>query len=110
MLQEIRETLARLPRLESLDLSEMNIVSLPDSMFSENPHLKHLNLSHNYLVNIDNSIISSSVINNLHSLDISHNMFMGMQQEFFEAGKYFGGCLQSSLQSMGKKFETHMRP
>ena len=63
----------------------MNIISLAEDMFSDNPSLATVNLSSNYLVTIDTQMISS--LTKLHYLDLSFNLIMGLKEDFFKAGK-----------------------
>ena len=63
----------------------MNIISLPEDTFSDNPSLATVNLSSNYLVTIDTQMISS--LTNLRYLDLSFNLIMGLKEDFFKAGK-----------------------
>ena len=62
----------------------MNIISLPEDTFSDNPSLATVNLSSNYLVTIDTRMISS--LTNLRYLDLSFNLIMGLKEDFFKAG------------------------
>ena len=63
----------------------MNIISIPSDMFSDNIFLKTINLSSNYLVTIDNGIIDS--LRHLQVLDLSSNLIMGLEENFFKSGK-----------------------
>ena len=63
----------------------MNLISIPDNMFQENIFLTTVNLSSNYLVSLDSHIIAT--MTNLHMLDLSHNLFMGLDETFFKAGR-----------------------
>ena len=83
--QEITETIKKFPQLEIVHLANMNLISIPDNMFQENIFLTTINLSSNYLVSLDSHIIAT--MTNLHQLDLSHNLFMGLDETFFKAGK-----------------------
>jgi len=80
---EITETIKKFPQLESIHLANMNLISIPDNMFQENIFLTTVNLSSNYLVSLDSHIIAT--MTNLHKLDLSHNLFMGLDETFFKA-------------------------
>ena len=66
----------------------MNIVTLQTNMFAGKTNLKHLNLSLNYLVSLESQVMES--LPRLESLDISHNMFMGLDAELLRIGKSRG--------------------
>ena len=63
----------------------MNLISIPDNMFQENIFLTTINLSSNYLVSLDSHIIATAT--NLLQLDLSRNLFMGLDETFFKAGE-----------------------
>merc|ERR1719464_644363 len=67
--EEITKVITKFPRLESLSLSGMNIVTLQANMFADKTHLKHLNLSFNYLVSLESQVMES--LPRLENLDIS---------------------------------------
>ena len=90
--QDISKTIKKFPGLEEVHLSKMNIISIPSDMFTDNIFLKTINLSSNYLVNIDNSIIDS--LSHLHFLDLSSNLFMGLEETFFKSGNKTGYTCQ----------------
>ena len=54
-------------------------------MFADKTNLKHLNLSFNYLVSFESQMMES--LPRLEYLDISHNMFMGLDAELLRIGK-----------------------
>ena len=63
----------------------MNIISIPSDMFNDNILLKNINLSLNYLVTIESSIIDS--LTSLQFLDLSSNLFMGLEEDFLKSGE-----------------------
>ena len=63
----------------------MNIISIPSDMFNDNILLKNINLSFNYLVTIESSIIDS--LTSLQFLDLSSNLFMGLEENFLKSGE-----------------------
>ena len=66
-------------------MSGMNIVTLPANMFADKTNLKHLNLSFNYLVSLESQVLES--LPRLGYLDLTHNMFMGLDAELLRLGK-----------------------
>ncbi len=68
--------LSRMPNLEKVGLDQTGLPSVPTGMFYNNPRLREVNVSGNYLVNFDESIVYS--LKNLAVLDLSHNYLMGM--------------------------------
>ena len=54
------------------------MVYIPMEMFEENQKLRLLNLSSNYLIDLDPEIISS--LPSLSYLDLSYNLFMGLEE------------------------------
>lgn len=46
-----------------------------------NPHLKHLNLSQNLLIDVEAGVFQQ--LNDLESLDLSSNFLLGLTQDFF---------------------------
>ena len=83
--QDISKTIKKFPGLEAVHLSKMNIISIPSDMFTDNIFLKTINLSSNYLVTFDNGIIDS--MRHLQVLDLSSNLIMGLEENFFKSGK-----------------------
>ena len=63
----------------------MNIITLQSDMFSDKSSLKTLNLSFNYLVSLESRLVE--VLPRLEYLDLSHNMFMGLDAELLRIGK-----------------------
>ena len=63
----------------------MNIVTLQADMFADKTNLKHLNLSFNYLVSLESRVVES--LPRLEYLDLSHNMFMGLDAELLRIGR-----------------------
>ena len=63
----------------------MNIISVPDNFFFKNTNLIKVNISSNYLISFDSLHIYT--LSKLQLLDLSYNLFMGLDETFFKAGK-----------------------
>ena len=63
----------------------MNIITLRADMFAAKTSLKSLNLSFNYLVSLESRVVES--LPRLEYLDLSHNMFMGLDAELLRIGR-----------------------
>ena len=72
----------------------MNIVTLQANIFTDTSNLRHVNLSSNYLVSLEPQILKE--LPKLESLDISYNLFMGLDAEFLNIGKKCYVCLVKS--------------
>ena len=82
--------------LEELDLTNMNIISVPEDMFLDNLFITNIILKSNYLINLDSDILA--YLTNLRKLDLSFNLFMGLGEHFFNEGLFFvQGRFKSSL-------------
>ena len=77
--------MAKAPNLLHVDLDQSGIYTLPTGLFYNNFRLKKLNVSGNYLVNLEPSVISN--LDALEVLDLSSNYFMGLNQVFFDVIK-----------------------
>ena len=71
-----------MPNLQKLKIDETGIATLPPGLFYNNLQLKELNISANYLIHLDASVISN--LDMLEVLDLSNNYFMGLDQVFFD--------------------------
>ncbi|XP_053395984.1 carboxypeptidase N subunit 2-like [Mercenaria mercenaria] len=56
-----------------VDLQSNRITTLSDETFKNNKHLKYLSLRYNDIAHIQESALPVSLLNNLHSLDLSQN-------------------------------------
>ena len=72
--------------LAELDLTNMNIISVPEDMFLDNLFLTNIILNSNYLINLDSDILA--YLTNLRKLDLSSNLFMGLGEHFFNEGLF----------------------
>lgn len=54
-----------------MDLSDNNITYLPEHLFEFTPNVKHLNISYNFLEDIEKNVLDNLL--NLRSLDLSYN-------------------------------------
>ena len=77
--------MAKAPNLEKLDLDQAGVYTLPPGLFYNNQRIRKFNVSGNYLVNIEPSLISH--LDYLEMLDLSSNYFMGLDQVFFDVIK-----------------------
>ena len=77
---ELANTINKFPNLLSLHLSRAGLVSIPLGIFEGNSQLRLVNLSSNYLIDLDKEIIS--LLPHLSLLDLSYNQFMGLDQVF----------------------------
>jgi Leucine-rich repeat (LRR) protein len=84
-MENIEVLVAKIPNLERLDLDSTGTVSLPPGLFYNNARLKRLNVSNNYLIHLDASVINE--LDMLEVLDLSSNSFMGIEQSFFDVLK-----------------------
>ena len=84
-IENIELILAKAPNLENFDLDQSGIYTLPPGLFYNNQRLKKLNVSGNYLVNLEASVIAH--LDSLEILDLSSNYFMGLDQVFFDVIK-----------------------
>ena len=76
---------SKMPNLQILNLDNTGLASLPSGVFYNNLKLKELNVSGNYLIHLDASVIST--LDFLELLDLSSNYFMGPEQVFFDVLK-----------------------
>ena len=84
-IENIELILAKAPNLECVDLDQSGIYTLPSGLFYNNHKLKTINVSGNYLVNLEPAVISN--LDQLEVLDLSSNYFMGLDQTFFDVLK-----------------------
>ena len=84
-IENIELILAKAPNLEKLDLDQAGVYTLPPGLFYNNQRIRKFNVSGNYLVNIEPSLISH--LDYLEMLDLSSNYFMGLDQIFFDVIK-----------------------
>lgn len=83
--ENIEILVSKIPNLEVLDLDKTQLTSLPHGIFYNNPKLKYLNVSGNFLATLDPSTISG--LEYLEVLDLSHNYFHGIDQVVFDVLK-----------------------
>lgn len=83
--ENIQLLVSKLPNLLELSLDQSGLATLPPGIFYNNLQLKELNISGNYLIHLDASIISD--LDMLEVLDLSYNYFMGPDQTFFDVIK-----------------------
>ena len=80
--ENIEVLVSKMPNLQKLKIDETGIATLPPGLFYNNLQLKELNISANYLIHLDASVISN--LDMLEVLDLSNNYFMGLDQVFFD--------------------------
>ena len=78
----VARLISRMPALESISLDSTGIVTLPHTIFTGNSRLKSVNVSGNFLISMEIDVFSHLGL--LEVLDLSHNYFMGLPQEFFD--------------------------
>lgn len=71
----------KLPNIENMDLSSCHIVVMPKTLFETNPRMRSINISNNYLININIGVFNHLMW--LESLDLSSNYFMDLTEDFF---------------------------
>ncbi|XP_053396083.1 toll-like receptor 6 [Mercenaria mercenaria] len=59
-----------------ISLHSSQVTQLSDETFKENKHLRYLDLRYNDIAHIQESALRISLLNNLHSLDLSQNPFV----------------------------------
>ncbi|XP_045204985.2 toll-like receptor 2 [Mercenaria mercenaria] len=74
--QDPKAILKSMKNVESIDLQYNRITKLSDETFKENTHLMYLRLKNNAIGHIPESTLPISLLNKLHTIDLSQNPFV----------------------------------
>ncbi|XP_045195125.2 toll-like receptor 13 isoform X1 [Mercenaria mercenaria] len=74
--QDPKVILTHFKHVVYLNLHSSQVTRLTDETFKENKHLRYLDLRYNDIAHIQESALPISLLNNLHSLDLSQNPFV----------------------------------
>ncbi|XP_053396096.1 toll-like receptor 3 [Mercenaria mercenaria] len=73
--QDPEAIVKHMKNLQKIDLQSNRITKLSDTTFRKNMHLMYLNLKNNAIGHISESALPTSLLNKLHSIDLSQNPF-----------------------------------
>ncbi|XP_053395982.1 carboxypeptidase N subunit 2-like [Mercenaria mercenaria] len=74
--QDPKIILNHMRNIIKFNLQSNRITTLSDETFKNNKHLRYLSLRYNDIAHVQESVLPMSLLNNLHSLDLSQNPFV----------------------------------